>query len=73
MANYAAIRYAADNGFDRYDMMGAGSPKEDYGVRDFKAQFGGTLVEHGRFLHINNQIIYYLGKHVLKILNVIKK
>jgi lipid II:glycine glycyltransferase (peptidoglycan interpeptide bridge formation enzyme) len=73
MANYAAIRYAADHGFDRYDMMGAGSPKEDYGVRDFKAQFGGTLVEHGRFLHINNQIIYYLGKHVLKILNVIKK
>ena len=73
MANYAAIRYAADHGFVRYDMMGAGSPDEDYGVRDFKAQFGGTLVEHGRFLHINNQIIYYLGKHVLKILNVIKK
>lgn len=72
MANYAAIRYAADHGFVRYDMMGAGSPKEDYGVRDFKAQFGGTLVEHGRFLHVNDKVIYHLGKQALHLLKKIK-
>lgn len=58
MANYAAIRYAAENGFERFDMMGAGSPGKDYGVRDFKAQFGGTLVEHGRFRRVNMPLIY---------------
>lgn len=72
MANYAAIRYAADHGFVRYDMMGAGSPDEDYGVRDFKAQFGGTLVEHGRFLNVNNKVIYHLGKQALHLLKKIK-
>lgn len=73
MANYAAIRYAADHGFVRYDMMGAGSPDEDYGVRDFKAQFGGTLVEHGRFLHINYRVVYYLGRQALNLLKRIKR
>ena len=73
MANYAAIRYAADNGFERYDMMGAGTPKEDYGVRDFKAQFGGVLVEHGRFLKVNKCMVYNLGRFYIYCLNKIKK
>lgn len=69
MANYAAIRYASDNGFERYDMMGGGSPGEDYGVRDFKAQFGGTLVEHGRFLYLCRPLIYKVGKTAIKLLS----
>ena len=68
MANYAAIRYAADNGFLRLDMMGAGSPGDGgYGVRDFKAQFGGTLVEHGRYLRVFNRAVYSLGKLYIKL------
>ena len=62
MANYAAIRYAANQGFGRFDMMGAGKPGDKYGVREFKAQFGGELVEHGRFLHVNRRLVYSLGK-----------
>lgn len=73
MANYAAIRYAADNGFMRYDMMGAGTPKEDYGVRDFKAQFGGTLVEHGRFLHVCRPVIYWMGSKAIALLKHLHK
>ena len=69
MANYAAIRYAADNAFERYDMMGGGTPGEDYGVRDFKAQFGGALVEHGRFLYLCRPLIYKAGKMAIKILS----
>lgn len=69
MANYAGIRYAADNGFERYDMMGGGTPGEDYGVRDFKAQFGGTLVEHGRFLYLCKPLVYKLGKAVINIIS----
>jgi lipid II:glycine glycyltransferase (peptidoglycan interpeptide bridge formation enzyme) len=48
-------------------MMGAGKPDEDYGVRDFKAQFGGTLVEHGRFLKVNNPLIYKAAQIYLKL------
>ena len=73
MANYAAIRYATDNGFVRYDMMGAGTPKEDYGVRDFKAQFGGTLVEHGRYLHVCRPIIYWMGSKAIVLLKYLHK
>lgn len=73
MANHAAIRYATEKGFKRYDMMGAGTPKEDYGVRDFKAQFGGTLVEHGRYIKINNQLIYKAGCFAISIINKLKK
>ena len=73
MANYAAIRYAADNGFERYDMMGAGTPKEDYGVRDFKAQFGGTLVEHGRYLHVCRPAIYWMGSKAIALLKYLHK
>lgn len=73
MANYAAIRFATDNGFGRYDMMGAGTPKEDYGVRDFKAQFGGTLVEHGRYLHMCRPIIYWMGSKAITLLKYLLK
>lgn len=72
VANYAAIRYAADNGFQRFDMMGAGKPGEAYGVRDFKAQFGGTLVEHGRFLRVNKPLIYGAATMALNLLGKMK-
>lgn len=35
-------------GFKIYDFGGAGRPNEEYGVRDFKAKFGGRLVCYGR-------------------------
>ena len=60
-ATYAGIRYAAEHGCARFDMMGAGKPDEAYGVRDFKAKFGGAEVEHGRFLCITKPILYKIG------------
>lgn len=62
LATYEAIRLAVSHGCQCFDMMGAGEPGKAYGVRDFKAHFGGVLVEHGRFLHINRQLIFALGK-----------
>ena len=70
VATWLGIQYAANNGFLRYDFMGAGKPNESYGVRDFKAEFGGELVEHGRYLYVCNGILYRLGKFVV---NVIKR
>jgi len=61
VATYAAIRYAADHSLPRFDMMGAGIPNKHYGVRDFKAEFGGDLVEHGRYKHIFHTLLYRMG------------
>ena len=61
LATWAAIQFAAENGFEYFDMMGAGKPDESYGVREFKARFGGNLVEHGRFEMILNKYLYHVG------------
>ena len=61
-ATYAGIKYAAEHNMPRFDMMGAGKPDEAYGVRDFKAKFGGKEVEHGRFLSVTQPILYQIGK-----------
>ena len=67
-ATYLGIKYAAESGCQIFDMMGAGKPDEAYGVRDFKAKFGGELVEHGRFLCVRKPLLYKLGKLGVKIL-----
>ena len=61
LATYAAMQYAAEHGLPRFDFMGAGKPEEDYGVRAFKAQMGGKMVEHGRFLLIAKPLLYRIG------------
>ena len=67
MATWAAIEYAAQNGIPRFDFMGAGPPDRNYGVRDFKARFGGEKVEYGRFIRINKPLLYETGKLGLKL------
>lgn len=73
MATYAAMEYALQNGIALFDFMGAGSPDEAYGVREFKSRFGGEEVEHGRFIFILNPTMYSIGKIGLKILAKKKK
>lgn len=69
LATYAGIQKTVDKGCQYFDFMGAGKPGVEYGVRNFKALFGGTLVEHGRFLYICNPLIYNAGKQFLKIIS----
>lgn len=68
LATYAGIMYAAEHGMSRFDMMGAGTPNEAYGVRDFKARFGGKEVEYGRFLCVMKPLLYKIGVLGVKIL-----
>ena len=73
LATYAGIMYAAEHGHRRFDMMGAGAPGDGgYGVRDFKAKFGGELVEHGRFKCILNPMLYKVGTIGVKIIKKLK-
>ena len=62
LTKYAGIKLANEMGCSVFDMMGAGKPNEEYGVRDFKAEFGGKLVEHGRFVCVMDKLLYRLGK-----------
>jgi CelD/BcsL family acetyltransferase involved in cellulose biosynthesis len=43
------IAWSCEQGYSRYDFGGAGWPNVPYGVRDFKAKFGGDLVCYGRY------------------------
>jgi serine/alanine adding enzyme len=42
------LRWGREQGFDLFDFGGAGRPDEHYGPREFKAKFGGELVDLGR-------------------------
>lgn len=62
VATYAAIEYAKEQGLPLFDFMGAGKPDVPYGVRDFKMEFGGELVEHGRYVCVQKPMLYRIGK-----------
>jgi serine/alanine adding enzyme len=50
------LDWGASNGYRVYDFGGAGRPDEEYGVRDFKAKFGGDLVNFGRNTCVHHSI-----------------
>ncbi len=62
MLIWHVLEWGANNGYDIYDFGGAGKPDEEYGVRDFKAKFGGDLVNFGRNTYIHNPTLLKLGK-----------
>jgi len=53
--------------------MGVGTPEMSYGVRDFKARFGGELVNYGRFIRINNKFFFHIAEIGDNILALLKK
>lgn len=72
LAIMGVIKFALNNDLKMVDFMGAGKPGLDYGVRSFKLQFGGQLVEHGRFIKILNPFLYKVGVLGLKIISKFK-
>ncbi len=47
--NWHEIEWGHDRGYSLYDFGGAGWANKPYGVRKFKAKFGGDLLEYGRY------------------------
>jgi FemAB family. len=72
VATFEGMKYAARNGYPLFDMMGAGKPEEEYGVREFKAKFGGSLVEHGRFISVLSPVLFEIGKMGVGLLKKLK-
>ena len=56
------FQWGAENGYKVYDFGGAGKPDEEYGVRDFKAKFGGDLVCYGRNTHVPSPALMRLSQ-----------
>ncbi len=66
------LKWGAESGCKVYDFGGAGRPDEEYGVRDFKAKFGGQLVCYGRntFIHAPTRLaISEVGYQIYRNLN----
>lgn len=51
---WRVLEWGSNNGYHVYDFGGAGRSDEEYGVRDFKAKFGGELVSFGRNAHVHS-------------------
>jgi lipid II:glycine glycyltransferase (peptidoglycan interpeptide bridge formation enzyme) len=51
------LEWGVLHGYKIYDFGGAGKPGEAYGVRDFKAKFGGNLVNYGRNTLVHSPIL----------------
>jgi lipid II:glycine glycyltransferase (peptidoglycan interpeptide bridge formation enzyme) len=56
------LKWGARNGYRYYDFGGAGQPNEDYGVRDFKAKYGGELVSFGRHVCVHSSLMFMFSK-----------
>ncbi|MEX0984119.1 MAG: GNAT family N-acetyltransferase [Actinomycetota bacterium] len=59
---WRVLEWGAENGYRTYDFGGAGKPGEEYGVRDFKAKFGGELVGFGRNTRVHAPLRLALAK-----------
>ncbi|MBK7965861.1 MAG: GNAT family N-acetyltransferase [Bacteroidetes bacterium] len=72
LSTWAAIAEGQKMNLKHFDFLGAGKPDADYGVRDFKAKFGGELVQFGRYEKIHKPFLMKIGVLGLKILKFIK-
>jgi hypothetical protein len=73
LATWAALEYAMQNNIESFDFMGVGRPDVAYGVRDFKARFGGEQLNFGRLTRINNRPLYNIAEFGYNILALLKK
>jgi serine/alanine adding enzyme len=63
------LKQCSGDGYRLYDFGGAGKPDEKYGVRDFKAKFGGDLVDYGRNTCVHAPRLLWLcekGYHLVR-------
>lgn len=62
LLTWHVLKWGAENGYKVYDFGGAGKPDEEYGVRDFKAKFGGELVCYGRNTYVHAPTRFAISK-----------
>ncbi|WP_440945531.1 lipid II:glycine glycyltransferase FemX [Methanosarcina sp. T3] len=50
------LKWGTENNYKVFDFGGAGKPDVEYGPREFKRRFGGSLVNYGRYSHIHSPV-----------------
>lgn len=55
------------NGYSLFDFGGAGNPDKPYGVREFKREFGGDVVNYGTYTLINKPVTLNLVTKIYRI------
>ena len=74
MLPWEVFSWGIDNKYKLYDFGGAGKSNKPYGVRDYKKQFGGEMINLGRFYLVHKKALYriiMLGYEIRKM--IIKK
>ena len=66
------FKWSISNKLTSFDWMGAGKPDESYGVRDFKLQFGGELVNYGRYEKVHWPLGFFVSLIGFKLWKIIK-
>ena len=66
------LLWAKHNGFDTFDWLGAGNPHKPYGVRDWKKQFGGIMVNYGRYIYVSCPLLMKIAEFGFSLLQNIK-
>ena len=67
-----AIEWSNEHGYAVYDWGGAGWPDIPYGVRDFKAKFGGELVDFGRYRKIYSPLRFTAAEKAYEGLRLVR-
>lgn len=73
MATWAAMEEANRMGCHTFDFMGMGVPERPYGVREFKARFGGKWINPGRWNRVYNPLLYYLAEVLYNVYHWLKR
>jgi len=73
IATWSAIDYALKHDIPVFDFMGVGIPNREYGVREFKARFGGEMTNYGRYARVNNRFLYLIAELGYNILTLTRK
>ena len=69
---WETLKWSCENGYTVFDYGGAGEPNKPYGVRAFKSQMGGELVNYGRYELVHKKCLMMIGKLGLKLIKTIK-
>lgn len=69
---WKTLEWGIVNEYNYFDYGGAGSPNKPYGVRKFKSQLGGELVNYGRYICEYKPLMMLLGKIGLKVWQKVK-
>jgi len=73
LAILGAIEFALQHGIQSLDFMGAGMSGTEYGVRKYKEEFGGTLVEFGRYRKVYSRWRYRMGVWAIQQIQKMKR